>query len=102
VFISDYHHYLREAKRFNATAEGQALIKERWFSEQKIAFLVCYNGCRDVRRAGLAAARFQLLQGGAVRNLQMLFARETRRAREARRAELETQLQELLQQQVAA
>ncbi len=43
--------------------------------EPTIAWLVRYNGCRQARRAGLAAAQGQLFQACAVRNLQQWLGR---------------------------
>jgi Transposase DDE domain len=47
VYLSDYHLYLRDAARFNATDAGKALLKSRWQVEPTIAWLVRYHGCRN-------------------------------------------------------
>jgi hypothetical protein len=78
VYLSDYHLYLREAGRFNATAEGKALLRSRWQAEPTIAWLVRYQGCRLARRVGLAAAQCQLYQACAVRNLLLWLSRRER------------------------
>jgi hypothetical protein len=75
VYISPYHLYLRDAARLNATDVGKALLKSRWQVEPTIAWLVRYQGCRQARRVGLAAAQCQLLQACAVRNLLLWFSR---------------------------
>lgn len=81
VYVSPYHSYLRAAERFNASEEGQALLRRRWMVEPTIAWLVRYHGCRRARRVGLAAAECQLLQACAVRNLLLwLNRRKTGRA----------------------
>jgi hypothetical protein len=46
--------------------------------EPTIAWLVRYNGCRQARRVGLAAAQCQLFQACAVRNLQVWLGRRDR------------------------
>lgn len=69
VFISDYHAMVRQAREFNQTALGQALLRGRWQVEPVIAWLVRSQGCRRARRCGQAAAQVQLLQACAVRNL---------------------------------
>jgi hypothetical protein len=71
VYLSPYHTHLRAAATFNATPEGQGLLRCRWQVEPTIAWLVRYNGCRQARRVGLAAAQCQLFQACAVRNLQL-------------------------------
>jgi hypothetical protein len=78
VYLSDYHLYLRAASRVNATAEGKALLKSRWQVEPTIAWLVRYQGCRQARRTGLAAAQCQLFQACAVRNLLLWLGRVAR------------------------
>ena len=70
VFISDYHQHQRDAAAFNATADGRALLAERWRVEPTISWVVRYEGCRRARRVGQAAATGQLLLGCAVRNLK--------------------------------
>ncbi|MFL5803936.1 MAG: transposase [Roseiflexaceae bacterium] len=75
VYLSDYHLYLRDAARFNATDAGKALLKSRWQVEPTIAWLVRYHGCRSARRVGLAAAQCQLFQACAVRNLLLWLSR---------------------------
>ncbi len=47
--------------------------------EPTIAWLVRYNGCRQARRVGLAAAQCQLFQACAVRNLQLWLRRLERK-----------------------
>jgi hypothetical protein len=69
VFISDYHVVQREADAFNHTPEGRALLGGRWQVEPVLAWLVRYQGCRQTRRVGQAAAQCQLDQAAAVRNL---------------------------------
>ena len=87
-----YHAHLREAAAFNASAEGKSLLRARWQVEPTIAWLVRYNGCREARRVGLAAAQCQLFQACAVRNLQLWLGRlerkqapQPRQGRSARR-----------------
>lgn len=75
VFISDYHALIREAARFNQTAQGRELLAGRWQVEPVIAFLVRYQGMRRARRVGLAAAQCQLYQACAVRNLLLWLSR---------------------------
>lgn len=75
VFISDYHPYLRAGDAFNQTAEGRALLGERWRVEPTVAWLVRYQGCRRARRVGTAAAQCQLYQACAVRNLLLWLSR---------------------------
>jgi hypothetical protein len=79
VYLSAYHAHQREAAAFNATEEGKSLLRGRWQVEPTIAWLVRYNGCRQARRVGLAAAQCQLLQACAVRNLQLWLARLERK-----------------------
>lgn len=78
VFISAYHAHLREAARFNATAEGRSLLAGRWQVEPTIAWLVRYQGCRRARRVGRAAAQCQLFQACALRNLLLWLSRVRR------------------------
>jgi hypothetical protein len=78
VYLSDYHLYLRDAARFNATDVGQTLLKSRWRVEPTVAWLVRYQGCRQARRVGLAAAQCQLYQACAVRNLLLWLSRVAR------------------------
>jgi hypothetical protein len=75
VYLTPYHTHFRAAATFNATPEGQGLLRRRWQVEPTIAWLVRYNGCRQARRVGLAAAQCQLLQACAVRNLQLWLSR---------------------------
>lgn len=75
VYSTPYHAHLREGAAFNATAEGKGLLRCRWQVEPTIAWLVRYNGCRQARRVGLAAAQCQLFQACAVRNLQLWLRR---------------------------
>ena len=75
VYLTPYHPYLRDAARVNATEEGKALLHSRWQVEPTVAWLVCYQGCRQARRAGLAAAQCQLYQACAVRNLLLWLSR---------------------------
>ncbi len=75
VYSTPYHGHLRAGAAFNATAEGQALLRGRWQVEPTIAWLVRDNGCRQARRVGLAAAQCQLFQACAVRNLQLWLGR---------------------------
>jgi len=79
VYVTSYHSYVRAAARFNQTETGKALLKGRWQVEPTIAWLVRYQGCREARRVGLAAARCQLLQACAVRNLLLWLSRCERR-----------------------
>ena len=71
VYRTPYHSHLRDGAAFNATAEGKGLLRCRWQVEPTIAWLVRYNGCRQARRMGLAAAQCQLFQACAMRNLQL-------------------------------
>jgi hypothetical protein len=75
VYVTPYHQYLRDAARFNATDVGKALLKSRWQVEPTVAWLVRYQGCRQARRVGLAAAQCQLYQACAVRNLLLWLSR---------------------------
>jgi hypothetical protein len=75
VYCTPFHGHLRAGAAFNATAEGTALLRSRWQVEPTIAWLVRYNGCRQARRIGLAAAPCQLFQACAVRNLQRWLGR---------------------------
>ena len=59
-------------------AEGQALLRSRWQVEPTVAWLVRYQGCRQARRVGLAAAQCQLYQACAVRNLLLWLSRKRR------------------------
>jgi hypothetical protein len=79
VYVTAYHAYVRAAARFNQTEAGKALLKSRWQVEPTIAWLVRYQGCREARRCGLAAARCQLLMACAVRNLLLWLSRGQRR-----------------------
>jgi hypothetical protein len=78
VYLSDYALYLREAARFNQTDVGKALLRSRWQVEPTVAWLVRYQGCRQARRVGLAAAQCQLYQACAVRNLLLWLGRLSR------------------------
>jgi hypothetical protein len=80
VFISAYHSTVRAAARFNATDEGQALLKDRWRIEATIAWITRYNGGRVARCVGQVAAQYQCYQAAAVRNLQLWLARVARGA----------------------
>ncbi len=51
------------------------MLRSRWQVEPTIAWLVRYNGCRQARRVGQAAAQCQLFQACAVRNLQLWLSR---------------------------
>jgi hypothetical protein len=75
VYCTPFHGHLRAGAAFNATAEGAALLRSRWQVEPTIAWLVRYNGCRQARRVGRAAAQCQLFQACAVRNLQLWLSR---------------------------
>jgi hypothetical protein len=75
VYSTPFHGHLRAGAAFNATPEGTALLRSRWQVEPTIAWLVRYNGCRQARRVGRAAAQCQLLQACAVRNLQLWLGR---------------------------
>jgi hypothetical protein len=75
VYSTPFHGHLRAGAAFNATAEGVALLRSRWQVEPTIAWLVRYNGCRQARRVGQAAAQCQLFQACAVRNLQLWLSR---------------------------
>jgi hypothetical protein len=77
--VTAYHPYVRAAAQFNQTDVGKALLSSRWQVEPTIAWLVRYQGCRQARRCGLAAARCQLLQACAVRNLLLWLNRRERR-----------------------
>ena len=55
------------------------MLRSRWQVEPMIAWLVRYNGCRQARRAGVAAAQCQLFQACAVRNLQLWLGRLDRK-----------------------
>ena len=79
VYLSPYHAHLREAAGFNASEEGKSLLRGRWQVEPTVAWLVRYNGCREARRVGLAAAQCQLFQACAVRNLQLWLGRLERK-----------------------
>jgi hypothetical protein len=79
VYLSAYHAHQREAAAFNATEEGKGLLRGRWQVEPTVAWLVRYNGCRQARRVGLAAAQCQLFQACAVRNLQLWLGRRERK-----------------------
>jgi Transposase DDE domain/Transposase domain (DUF772) len=79
VYMTAYHSYVRAAARYNQTDAGKALLKSRWQVEPTIAWLVRYQGCRQARRVGLAAAQCQLLMGCAVRNLLLWLSRQKRR-----------------------
>jgi hypothetical protein len=78
VYVTAYHSYVRAAAQFNQGEEGKDLLKSRWQVEPTIAWLVRYHGCRQARRCGLAAARCQLLQACAVRNLLLWLSRAER------------------------
>jgi hypothetical protein len=75
VYLTPYHPYLRAAAHFNATDAGKALLKSRWQVEPTVAWLVRYQGCRQARRVGLAAAQCQLFQACAMRNLLLWLSR---------------------------
>ncbi len=75
MYLTPYHTHLRAAAMFNATVEGKGLLRGRWHVEPTIAWLVRYNGCRQARRMGLAAAQCQLFQACALRNLQLWLGR---------------------------
>jgi len=83
VYVTPYHPYVRAAAHFNQSEAGKALLKGRWRVEPTIAWLVRYHGCRVARRCGLAAARCQLLQACAVRNLLLWLSRTERQRRQA-------------------
>ena len=69
VSVTAYHAYVRAASRFKETDAGKALRTSRWPVEPTIAWLVRYQGCRQTRRWGRSAARGQMRQACAVRNL---------------------------------
>ncbi len=75
VYCTPYHQHLRDGAAFNQSWEGKGLLRCRWQVEPTIAWLVRYNGCRQARRVGLAAAQCQLFQACAVRNLQLWLGR---------------------------
>jgi hypothetical protein len=75
VYVTPYHPYLRAAAQFNTTDAGKALLKSRWQVEPTVAWLVRYQGCRQARRVGVAAAQCQLFQACAVRNLLLWLSR---------------------------
>jgi hypothetical protein len=79
VTISPYQAHQRAAERFNASAAGQSLLRQRWRVEGVIAWLVRYDGGRRARRVGQAAAACHLAQVCAVRNLWSYLARRARR-----------------------
>jgi hypothetical protein len=79
VYSTPYHAHLREGAAFNTTEEGKGLLRLRWQVEPTIAWLVRYNGCRQARRVGRAAAQCQLFQACAVRNLQLWLGRLERK-----------------------
>ena len=99
VYLTPYHTHLRVGAAFNASAEGKGLLRCRWQVEPMIAWLVRYNGCRQARRVGLAAAQCQLFQACAVRNLQLWLSRLERGQASARQvgrvAEQETRMEVL-------
>jgi hypothetical protein len=69
VSVTAYHADVRAASRFKETDAGKALRTSRWPVEPTIAWLVRYQGCRQARRWGRSAARGQVRQACAVRNL---------------------------------
>lgn len=69
VFVSEYQAYVKRAEAFNHSAEGRALLAQRWQVEPCVAWLARYGGCRRARRIGTEAVQFQLYQACAVRNL---------------------------------
>jgi hypothetical protein len=79
VYLSPYHAHQQAAAAFNASPEGKGLLRSRWQVEPTVAWLVRYNGCRQARRVGLAAAQCQLFQACAVRNLQLWLGRLERK-----------------------
>ena len=79
VYVTPYHPYVRAAACFNQSEAGKALLTSRWQVEPTIAWLVRYQGCRQARRCGLAAAGYQLLMACAVRNLLLWLRRRERR-----------------------
>ncbi len=79
VYSTPYHGHLRDGAAFNASSEGKGLLRSRWQVEPTIAWLVRYNGCRQARRVGVAAAQCQLFQACAVRNLQLWLGRLERK-----------------------
>jgi len=78
VFVSEYQSYVQRADAFNQTAEGQALLAQRWQVEPCVAWLARYGGCRRARRIGLKAVQFQLFQACALRKLLRWLARHRR------------------------
>lgn len=83
VYLTAHHVLLRKAAEYNASQEGKVLLKSRWMVEPVIAWLVEWQGCRQARRIGLAAAQFQLYQACAVRNLLHWLARGGRKSANA-------------------
>jgi hypothetical protein len=83
VYVSPYHAHLRLGAAFLATPAGAALLKLRWQVEPTIAWLARYEGARQARRMGQAAAQCQLYQACAVRNLWRYLGRLQRRGRAA-------------------
>lgn len=79
VYVTAYQPYVRAAVQFNQSDGGKALLSSRWQVEPTIAWLVRYQGCRQARRCGLAAAGCQLLMACAVRNLLLWLSRRERR-----------------------
>ncbi|MDQ5852446.1 MAG: transposase [Chloroflexota bacterium] len=78
VYVTPYHAHLRAGAACNATPRGKLLLSWRWQVEPAIAWLVRYNGMRQARRVGQAAAQCQLYQGCAVRNLWRYLGRLAR------------------------
>ena len=78
VSVTAYHAYVRAASRFKETDAGKALRTSRWPVEPTIAWLVRYQGCRQARRVGQAAAQCQLYQACAIRNLLLWLSRVRR------------------------
>jgi len=79
VYVSPYHSYLRAGAAYIATAQGRAVLAQRWQVEPTVAWLVRYDGCRRARRVGQLAAQCQLYQACAMRNLWRFLARAARR-----------------------
>jgi hypothetical protein len=75
VYVTPYGAHLRRAAAFNATPEGRCLLGQRWQVEPMIAWLVRYDGARQARRSGTAAAQLHLYQACAGRNLWRWLAR---------------------------
>ena len=84
VFLSAYHATVRGAAAFNATPEGQQLLRQRSAIEPVIADLVRNAGARQARCRGLKKVQFQLSMAATVVNLRRWLARCRKAASAAR------------------